>query len=93
MPPDACGGAQFVLAVCPPNVEASRAAQDSSSLVLRFQSEAEVLLCTAPHITLHGLVVGCLIQGLRLGLVSSSPLRIQLGRLSEPPQQCQAGGA
>ena len=42
MPPDACGGARFVLAVCPPGVEASRAAQDNSSLLLRFQSEAEV---------------------------------------------------
>ena len=42
VPPQAAGGAKFVLAVCPPDVDASRAAQDGNSLLLRLQSEAEV---------------------------------------------------
>lgn len=46
VPPEAAGGAKFVLAVCPPGVEASRAAQDGASLLLRFPGEAEVCLPT-----------------------------------------------
>jgi hypothetical protein len=55
LPPEAAGGAKFVLAVCPPGVEASRAAQDGASLLLRFGSEAEVicmpLLCCLPPLS------------------------------------------
>ena len=42
VPPEAAGGAKFVLAISPPGVDASRAAQDGNSLLLRLQSEAEV---------------------------------------------------
>ena len=42
LPEDACGGAKHVLAICLPTVETARAAQDGSSVVLRFSTDTQV---------------------------------------------------
>ncbi len=44
LPEDTCGGVKNVLAICPPTVETAHAAQDSSSLVLRFSTESQVCM-------------------------------------------------
>ncbi|KAK9834254.1 hypothetical protein WJX81_000411 [Elliptochloris bilobata] len=41
VPPEACGGARHVVAVCPEGTETARAAQDKGSLLLRFASRTE----------------------------------------------------
>ena len=41
VPPEACGGARDVLAVCPEGTETARAAQDRDALLLRFASHKE----------------------------------------------------
>ena len=42
VPPEACGGARHVVAVCPEQTETARAAQDRDSLLLRFATQGEV---------------------------------------------------
>lgn len=41
VPPEACGGAHDVVAVCPEGTETARAAQDRDALLLRFASHEE----------------------------------------------------
>lgn len=47
VPPEACGGVQHVVAVCPEGTETARVAQDRDALLLRFASSREV--CTVAH--------------------------------------------
>ena len=51
VPPEACGGARHVVAVCPEHTETARAAQDRESLLLRFTTQDEArAVCIHKHL-------------------------------------------
>jgi len=55
VPPEACGGARDVLAVCPEGTETARAAQDRDALLLRFASHEEA---RSPNLIFLGMMTG-----------------------------------
>lgn len=55
IPAEQVGGTQNVIAICPPDVNTSKVAEDRDSVLLRLRSKEEVKIGLFVHGSCHGI--------------------------------------